>query len=116
MGSRLTGIPKKESQKGAEAEGSRLSRPLAAAALAAIAALAAPPRAAAATCIVSGDPEAVASAGSHASASEGTALVTGTLSSPGGVAALEARYRTRDASLGVALRTDAFTGTLIYLR
>ncbi len=67
----------------------------------------------------SGDPGSDDSAvvvpdGSHTAFSEGTALVTGTLSCPSAPVALEARFRTRDASRGIALRTDAVTGALIY--
>ena len=66
--------------------------------------------------IISGDPVAAASADSSESASSGTALVTGTLSSPSSLASLEARYRTWDESDGIALRSDKFVSTIIIVK
>ena len=63
--------------------------------------------------IISGDPVAVATANSSASASSGTALVTSSRTSPTAVASLEARYRTIDETDGIALRTDEFRGIII---
>ena len=66
--------------------------------------------------ILSGDPVAAASAGSHAAASSGTALVTATCSAPASATPLEARFRTIDESDGIALRSDKPLATILYVR
>ena len=63
--------------------------------------------------IVSGYP---AANESYSAASAGTALVTATRTSRSAAAPVEARFRTRAASGGIALRTDKFVGTVILLR
>lgn len=84
---------------------------LAAALLAAAALL--PVRAGGYQFIVSGYPVANES---YSAASAGTALVTATRTSRSAAAPVEARFRTRAASGGIALRTDKFVGTVILLR
>ena len=66
--------------------------------------------------IISGDPVAAASADSHAAESAGIALATGMLSSPTDPSWIEARYRTRHESDGIALRSDKVLGFTIVVR
>ncbi len=68
------------------------------------------------SCIKSGDPAANAIAGSHTVASAGAALVTGSPAAVGSPCALEARYRTRDESAGVALDATKLSAFLMILR
>ncbi len=63
--------------------------------------------------IVSGHP---AENEAYSAASAGTALVTATRTGRSPAVPVEARFRTWDASNGVALRTDKFVGTVILLR
>ena len=66
--------------------------------------------------IISGDPVTAASAGSHAAASSGIALVTATCAAPASATPLEARFRTWDESDGTALRSDKPLATILYVR
>lgn len=63
--------------------------------------------------IISGHP---AEDESYFTASAGTALVTATRTDRSPAVPVEARFRTWDASTGIALRTDKFVGTVILLR
>ena len=67
------------------------------------------------SCIISGDPIAASTENSCATASSGTALVTGALSAPTVAGSLESRFRTWLASAGVALRSDKLKGRIIIL-
>ena len=66
--------------------------------------------------IISGDPIAASTAKRCESASVGTTLVTSARTSPTVANSLEARYRTFDPSVGVALRSDKFNGMIIFVR
>ena len=63
--------------------------------------------------IVSGYP---AANPSHSDVSSGTSLVVGMLASTSASAALEARARTCDDSLGIALRSDEYRAMMIIFR
>lgn len=63
--------------------------------------------------IVSGYP---AANESRSAASSGTPLVTATRRQPTAAAPLEARYRTRDESNGIALRSDKYRGMILIVR
>lgn len=56
--------------------------------------------------IITGDPDASASAYASAAVSPGRALATGSLSARTTPKSLEARFRTQGASVGVSLRSD----------
>lgn len=67
--------------------------------------------------IITGDPEAAASACASAAVSPGRALATGTLTARTTSTSLEARFRTWLASKGVSLRSDKWiTGFKIIFR
>lgn len=68
------------------------------------------------SCIKNGDPAANAIVGSHTLASAGAALVTGSPAAVGSPCALEARYRTRHESEGVALDATKLSAFLMILR
>ena len=68
------------------------------------------------SCITSGDPAANAIAGARAFYSAGAALVTGSPAAVGSPCALEARYRTRHESTGVALDATKLSAFLMILR
>lgn len=63
--------------------------------------------------IISGHP---AENVSYFATSAGTTLVTATRTGRSSAVPVEARFRTWNASNGVALRTDKFVGTVILLR
>ena len=63
--------------------------------------------------IISGYP---AANESYAVASAGTSLTTATRTVSTAAAALEARFRTRDGSVGISLRSDKVCGLLIRLK
>lgn len=65
--------------------------------------------------IISGDP-AAASAKTSVSVTSGSALVTSTRSFTTGPAPIEARYRTKDVTLGVGLRSDPQRGMFLIVR
>lgn len=52
----------------------------------------------------------------YPTASDGVALVTGTLSTPTAASALEARFRTWDASEGAALDTTPWDGFIFLIK
>lgn len=66
--------------------------------------------------IISGDPAAAASAKTSVSVTSGSALVTSTRSFTTGPAPIEARYRTKDVTLGVGLRSDPQRGMFLIVR
>ena len=53
---------------------------------------------------------------SNATASASTALETSTRGTPASAMALDARYRTIDESIGVALRSDELRGAVLIIR
>jgi hypothetical protein len=66
--------------------------------------------------IISGDPIAASTANRCEFASVGTALVTSARTATTVANSLEARYRTFDQSVGVALRSGKFNGMIILVR
>ena len=63
--------------------------------------------------IISGYP---AANPTHSDVSSGTSLIVGVLASTSASAALEARTRTYDDSLGIALRSDEYHAMMIIVR
>lgn len=66
--------------------------------------------------IISGDPVAASTENSCATASSSASLVTGSLSAPGVANALETRFKTWFASVGVALKSYKWRGLMLYVR
>ena len=68
------------------------------------------------SCIISGDPETVATANSSSIATDGSALVSGTLSASCLAPSFDIRDWTWFATAGIALKSTPFQGMILIVR